>query len=421
MCYHFFHVAVNRTWLPSRRGVAALAALISYLLGGFLCSVRADSASAEAATHLGDRVAARLNSKVEYHLEFRDLTGQMPAEELSAARSAFLAALTNRGVHVNEFDTSGLIRVSLSSDTRSRLWIAQFTVVMDPATEIEAFALLQESSLSPTTTFALRKQLLFQQRTPVLDFALLGQTVDANTPLLVLTREQIGVFLFRNGRWEPQGSYLPVQFRRFPRDVIGRVKVTGSNFEANVANVKCSGSSADLSKTSCISSVEWEFGVLGGFPLSGQYVIGRNWFELMEDVDRLTKPFTFFSVAEFERDGKPALIAAGADRKLYIGMHGTHEPFDGPTDWGSQLASLRSACGEGPYLLTTVAGDYNAEDRVQAYRFSGNGFVTAGSATAFEGPVEAMWPEPNFGARVIVHNLKTGFYEAYLLNAACNR
>jgi hypothetical protein len=354
-------------------------------------------------------------------MEFRDLTGQMPAEEFSAARAAFLAALAKRGARVGTSDGDVLIRVSLSSDVRSRLWVAQFTNGVDPATEIEAFALPPELSFSPTTAFALRKQLLFQQRTPVLDFALLGQGVDVNTPLLVVTREQIGVFLFRNGRWEPQGSYLPVEFRRFPRDVIGRLNVTGSNFETNVANVKCSGSSADLSKTSCISSIGWGFGVLGGSPLTGNYVTGRNWFEMLEDVDKLTKPFTFFSVAEFLREGKPAWIAVGADRKLYVGMNGTHESFDGPTNWGSQLASLRSPCSEAPYLLSTAAGDYNAEDRVQAYRLTGNGFVTAGSATVFEGPVQAMWPEPNFGVRVVVRNLKTGFYEAYLLNAACNR
>lgn len=418
---------MNRIGLPSRRAIAApVAVLICILIFATARTARADSSATQAAKLLADRVAVQLNSKVEYRVEFRDLTGQMSAQDRAEARNAFVSELTSRGAHVAPYVGDPLIQVSLSSDTRSRLWVAEFPKDGNSAAEMESFPLFAEAGIStaPTDVFALRKQLLFQQRAPMLDFALTGQSADPNSPLLILTRDQIGAFLFRNGRWEPQGSYLPVQFRGFARDSIGRITLFGEKFQAQVANVTCFGTSADLSKTLCNSPVtaEWDFGVPGGLELKGMSVPGRNWFGVLDDdIDHLRKPIQFYSAAEFIVSGKSFSVIADTDRKIYVSSNGAYEPMASAPIWGSQLAGLRSACNSDTYLLTTFANDYGAADHVQAYQSTTEGLILTGAAVEFDGPVLTLWADAHAGVRAIVHNLKTGFYEAYLLNTACNR
>jgi hypothetical protein len=76
-------------------------------------------------------------------------------------------------------------------------------------------------------------------------------------------------------------------------------------------------------------------------------------------------------------------------------------------------------------VLATGKGDWTQADFVQAYEMDTSGRAAAvltGSPVAFAGPVMALWwTGTNGGARAVVHNLKTGNYEAWVVTASCGR
>lgn len=422
-CANIFDlVAVIRYRVSSRRIPAAFLATGSlFLLAASVFTAQGDSAAVEAATHLADRVAPQLDPKVEYRVEFRDLSSQMGAAEFAGSRAAFVSELSSRGARITTNQSNPPLAVSLSNDTHSRLWIAEFVKDANPAVLVESFAPEAENGVAPTPAFALRRQFLFQQRAPMLDFAIAGNPSDPNAPLVVLTRDQISKFRFRDGRWEPQGSYLPAGFRGFPRDTVGRITISGSDFQAQAANTNCSGAVADLSKTVCNPSREWTFSTLNGTGLTANYQSGRNSFELISDIERLERAPTFFSISEVNSDGKSSWVFAGTDRKIHIHSDVPPQTIEMQPVWGSEIASLRSSCAGDEYLLASMSGDFGSPDQIQAFRWTGEKFIPLGSPVTFDGPVVTMWPESKFGARAVVHNLKTDSYEAYLLNAACDR
>jgi hypothetical protein len=83
---------------------------------------------------------------------------------------------------------------------------------------------------------------------------------------------------------------------------------------------------------------------------------------------------------------------------------------------------LQGTCHERAMSLGTGEGDWTQGDTVQGYLASTASVASpSGTALEFEGPVLSL--EPNLdlsSARAIVHNLKTGNYEAYVVTATCS-
>ena len=89
---------------------------------------------------------------------------------------------------------------------------------------------------------------------------------------------------------------------------------------------------------------------------------------------------------------------------------------------GSDILMLQSDCGSGWQLLATKPGDWTVSDSVQAYEVTNNQAIAVGRAVDFDGPITALWPSASDKmAYAIVHNLKSGLYEAYWLSIACGR
>jgi hypothetical protein len=94
-----------------------------------------------------------------------------------------------------------------------------------------------------------------------------------------------------------------------------------------------------------------------------------------------------------------------------------------PPAGGGDVVSIGSQCRMHSIALATGGGDWTQPDFVQAYEMSpGAGNASAsGSPVNFEGPVTAIWPGATPGTgRVIVHNLRSGNYEAYVVTATCS-
>lgn len=93
-------------------------------------------------------------------------------------------------------------------------------------------------------------------------------------------------------------------------------------------------------------------------------------------------------------------------------------------DIGGDAASVALECDGRPVVLATGKDDWTHPDFVQAYETDTTGRTAAmltGNRIEFAGPVTSLWSTGASGAaRAVVHNLKTGNYEAYVVTASCS-
>lgn len=94
-------------------------------------------------------------------------------------------------------------------------------------------------------------------------------------------------------------------------------------------------------------------------------------------------------------------------------------------DIGGEVASVGLECDGRPVVLATGKGDWTQPDSIQAYEIDTTGRTAAvltGNPVDFAGPVTSLWPTGASGvARAVVHNLKSGNYEAWVVTASCGR
>jgi hypothetical protein len=147
----------------------------------------------------------------------------------------------------------------------------------------------------------------------------------------------------------------------------------------------------------------------------------RNFFTgaLTPGVGKFATVPKFFSAAFVPREKYTLWLFAAVDGQVHL--------VDGVSDqpaklgWGSDVASLRTACGAGWQVLATTAGD-QGEDSIRAYEFPDRDAVPVSAAVEFPGAVSALWTEAKGDSAIVVaRNRETGSYEAFRLAIACNQ
>jgi hypothetical protein len=98
-----------------------------------------------------------------------------------------------------------------------------------------------------------------------------------------------------------------------------------------------------------------------------------------------------------------------------------------PVDVSGQPATLGTllpgSCRDEMISLYTGAGDWTQPDVIQGYLMKSISLpmVPSGNPIQLDGPIISLQPDPeSSSARVVVHNLKTGNYEAYIVTATCS-
>jgi hypothetical protein len=93
-------------------------------------------------------------------------------------------------------------------------------------------------------------------------------------------------------------------------------------------------------------------------------------------------------------------------------------------DIGGDAVIVGLECDGRPVVLATGKGDWTQPDFIQAYEIDTTGRAAAmltGNPVEFAGPVTSLWSTGASGvARAVVHDLKTGNYEAYTVTTSCS-
>jgi len=260
------------------------------------------------------------------------------------------------------------------------------------------------------------KKLVWEQAEQILDvaFPLAG--------MLVLSPSSI-TFYARNGsQWDAQRTVPLSPTKPWPADMRGRLRLKGAGFQALLPGMQCAGTTEPSLSAECHASEEaWvlESGSRG--LLLADFTATRNYFGgrvTTQSGQPKTVP-PFYSAASAGSQGRTWWLLATIDSKTQI--------FDGSLDpagtsnaqWGSDIAGTDAHCGAGTQVLATRPGDHGQADAIQAFSMVDRTPQPLTEAVDFPGPVLALWTSGGSAVTVVVRDLRTGKYLAYVVTVVC--
>ena len=259
----------------------------------------------------------------------------------------------------------------------------------------------------------LHSVLLWSQPTPILD-----AFVDGNR-MVLLDVESISTFTMSNGKWQPEQSAAATHSHNFPRDPRGLLVPSRDHLaDAYLPGTVCTIGTPGHLEASCRDGDDpWPLG-----SKSALFNSGRNYFTgtLFPAVAKTTSPF--YSLVELNRQTYTLTAFTGVDGRVRMN-DGQRESIPSQSlfsDWGSDIAALKSSCGTGTQILVTGTGDDTTTDSLRAFEIPDREPIQVSVASEFPGPITALWTH-NGGSSVtaVVHNLRTESYEAHSVTVTC--
>jgi len=284
--------------------------------------------------------------------------------DASSIRDAMQAELIHRGFRIASTPSAGTeVRLTLSGGADSYVWVAEWRGRDEPQTHTAIVAVPKASDAGANGTknsVRLESKLMWQQPDRLLDFAVL--TSPDNSASTIVTLGPGRVRWYSSGAFQSEFSHGFDVGRKtpWPRDARGIIDVEGK--KVLLPEMECQGDIENPTQMKCIPS---------------------------KDAAQL--------------DG------------LRIRVSGHND---------SESALLGDRCDGRFVILASGNGDWTQPDTIQGYALTDlEGQATvSGSPIEFDGPVLALYREgKQSAARAVVHNLKTGNYEAYIVTATCSR
>ena len=335
------------------------------------------------------------------------------------------------------------VTISLSENTASYVWVAEIRQGAGESAVVMVSTPRPEGSIAArdSVPLSLRKTLLWSQEDPILDVAVLEEGSSPQR-IAVLDPERVSLY-HQQGGWQQEQILTIAHSRPWPRDLRGRlIPARDHLLDAYLPGVICSSTAAVPFTLACRESDDpWPLiaGTLSGGPLSvfpsaglasgastvvpqmkAFFAPRRNFFTgaLTPGVGKFTTVPKFYSAALLPREKYTLWLFAAVDGQTHL--------VDGVSDqaaklgWGSDLTSVKTACGAGWQVLSSSAGQ--AGDAVRAYEFPDRDPVAVSAAADFAGPVTALWTEAKGDSAIAVaRNRETGSYEAFRLAMACGQ
>ena len=343
--------------------------------------------------------------------------------EVDQIRFGLQAQMAGMGAAFAEKDqAAATVQLSLSEDMRNLVWVAQIqqggnsapTVVMVTAPASES-----RNMQGAAPALSIRKTLLLIQDARILDAAVLDTKPQH---LLVLDENGVTIFRFQDNHWTAEKVFVIPHDRPWPRDLRGRLVPQEDHlFNAFLPGVFCQASgSAPLSMNCHSSDDPWP--LAEGNDVKGFFSASRNFFTgvLSPGIGKQTVAPEFYSAAPLPRPNYVLWLIAGVDGRTHL-LDGINDQVATNSNWGSDIAAIRSGCGSGTQILASgnTAGSL---DSVRAFEVMDRETVPASAAVDFNGQVTSLWTEAGGTSAIgVVHNLQTGSYEAYRLGIACGQ
>src|SRR5258708_14621044 len=109
------------------------------------------------------------------------------------------------------------IRITFSEDWQDHVWVAEIRQGPSTQTVIKRFAKLPKTTSSRAPLLTIRKNLVWQQEGPILDFAMDGPN------LFVLEPDQLTVYVNDGGKWRAKKTPALLHHPPMPPDLPRRL------------------------------------------------------------------------------------------------------------------------------------------------------------------------------------------------------
>jgi hypothetical protein len=337
-------------------------------------------------------------------------------EEVIEIQRTIEAQLRTSGVRVGPVaNANSEVRVTLSENLNNHVWVAEIVQGSNKQVAMATVPRVQGANASrsgPTVT--VRKALLWLQPTQILD-ALVLDSASPAAKLMVLEPEAITSYTIVGDRWQRDQSWKITAGHPFPRDLRGLlVPNQNHGVDAYLPGTVCSASGQSIS---CHDGDDpWKIG-----PRAAFFNSGRNYFT-GATVPAGDGSGPFYSAAWIDRSNYFLGVFTGLEGRVHLtdGVNQRVVAAVNTADWGSDITAVKSSCGAGTQLLVSANGDDMQADSLRAFEIPDRDPVQVSAPQDFGGPITALWAhEPN-SAVAVIHNLRTGQYEAYTVSITCN-
>lgn len=311
-------------------------------------------------------------------------------------------------------NASSDVRVTLSENLQGYVWVAEIKQGNESQVVMTAVPRAETPTVAPSgPSVTIRKTLLWSQATPILD------AVASDKDLMVLDTQTVSHYAMQSGRWQLTNSMQIVKDHPWPRDQRGTL--TGGPDRAMAAYLPGTVCDITMGKPDTMTCRDgddpWPVGTR-----SALFNSGRNYFSgaLIPASARPEPPF--YSMISISRGNYVLAVFTGVDGRVRIddGVNQRTLPVSTTSDWGSDIAAVKSKCGGGTQILVTSAGDDTETDSLRAFEIPDREPVQVSVSTEFPGPITALWSHDE-SATAIARNLRTGSYEAYNVSVTCNQ
>jgi len=424
-------------------GSAGAVVRISLLVMGFAVAARAVDWNIPEQQLARKIVAVTGPAPVALTVENRSSLEKRDSEII---QNGLRSVLENLGLHfVKAEQSAATITISLSENPTAYVWIAEIHQGAGESALVMVSVPRPEGSITvhDSVPLSLRKIALWNDEDEILDVAVLEEG-SGPTYIAVLNPEKVSLYRLQGGKWQTERNVNIAHARPWPRDLRGRM-IPGRDHVLDVylPGVVChSTATAPLTLNCRESDDPWPLvpaGASGGmspvFPSAGSshealpgmapmaafFAPARNFFTgaLTPSVGKFAAVSKFYSAAPLPRDKYTLWLFAATDGQVHM--------VDGVSDqaaklgWGSDLTSVRTACGAGWQVLATSAAE-GSGDSVRAYEFPDRDPVAVSAAVDFTGEITALWTEAKGDTAIAVaRDRETGSYEAFRLALACNQ
>jgi hypothetical protein len=241
-----------------------------------------------------------------------------------------------------------------------------------------------------------------------------------NQNLVILELDQVSLYVNDGGQWRGRSTLAINHDQSWPRDLRGRLRVSGGQINAFLPGTMCLGSISPPSLECRASDDPWpvDHGQIVAF-----FSPRRNFFNgILSGPSAGASVIPFFSGAAWPNGDQREWLFAGTDGRARLYQNDLAAPAAIYNSWGSGLAGVHSNCGSGWQMLVTTPTDSIHPDSIQALEITGREAQPVSAAIDVAGPVRALWTSGKSGEVVnaVTQSTVTGKYEAFTLTISCN-
>lgn len=438
-----------------RRCTAKLFQLLALCIFGLasLAAVAAPSPWQKPAEQLAQRIADLLGPG-QASLTIRNMSS-IPSNQVPDIRDLLVQALRARGINAADKNAANTVSVTLSENTKERLWVAQ--VIKGKQTRV---AMIDAGPASVPQVHTVAGLMLHRTRVFAGHKEILA-VLQTQGGLVVLEPQRIVIYAHTPAGWQQQqraGITYPGPLPRDPRGILLPPQ-HGNGFAAWLPGVRCNGNflagpNARYWTIGCHQSKDpWVIssgsnpqasaeprGVAPALPtqlpnrqsnpmaagqpstpaLKAFYDSARDYFTGVIEPKSPVQLQPFYSAAYLPRPGgRDALLIGGIDGKVQLLANGKLAPVDGARDWGSDFTALHSGCGTGTQIVTSAAGQ-GLSDSLRAYELHALDAIPASDPLTINGTVMALWTAPRGSSVMAVVRSAPNQYEVDRVTATCN-